>query len=242
METNIKKNINLVGKVGKIITTIIIVFTILAGIAATAGTVVVASLPKESVNIAVTGTAEITSKNEVFEKLRKFVELEQKGDGAQLNLANDGDDVDVVLADDDDILTDAQLTETENGFKIDVTDRTMEFSVNRLIYSMIVTLLSIVLTAVTLFMILSLMKSLEKCETPFCTEVITSMKRFGFSLIPFVVLRSITESAWSNLFASSFDFDFNIDLTVVIGILIVFVLTMIFTYGAELQKQSDETL
>ena len=95
---------------------------------------------------------------------------------------------------------------------------------------------------VTLFMLRSLFKAFEKCETPFCTEVISKIKNFGYSLIPFIVLKSAVDTAWGSILSTGFEGSVNIDFTMVIAILIVFMLAMIFGYGAELQQQSDETL
>ena len=65
------------------------------------------------------------------------------------------------------------------------------------------------------------------------------MKNFGYSLIPLAVLSGTSENTWNIL---DVGVHAGIDLKVVFVILVVFMLVMVFSYGAELQKQSDETL
>ena len=70
--------------------------------------------------------------------------------------------------------------------------------------------------------------SLEKCSSPFEENVLNQMKKFSLSLIPWVLFNFIIYGP--------------LNLTLLIIILIVFLITSIFKYGAELQKESDETL
>lgn len=72
-----------------------------------------------------------------------------------------------------------------------------------------------------------LAKALEKCDTPFSDEVIKKLVNFGKSLIPLGVF---------SVFVSSV----GIGIAAVILMLLLFV--SLFKYGAELQKQADETL
>ena len=96
--------------------------------------------------------------------------------------------------------------------------------------------------AVVLFTIRALMKAIEKSDTPFCDNVIKKMNLFGYSLIPLAFLSGTSENAWDSLLTLGANVNPGIDLKVVFGILVVFMLVMIFSYGAALQKESDETL
>jgi len=242
MENKYKKNINLIGKIGRIVSMILIVLTILASIATLAGTVFVATLPKEDINVTVNGTADISSEGDLFKKFRKVLSLSQEGDKAKLGVAGGADGVNIVLADDDNILEGATLTETEKGYSVDFNSKTVKLSLGKVIYGLVATLIYLICITVTLFMLRSLLMSLEKCDTPFTSDVISKIKNFGFSLIPFVVLRSAVESAWGSMLNTGADINAGLDFTMIIAILVVFMLAMIFSYGAELQKQSDETL
>ncbi|MDE6087635.1 MAG: hypothetical protein K2G25_04550, partial [Oscillospiraceae bacterium] len=65
------------------------------------------------------------------------------------------------------------------------------------------------------------------CETPFEENVLKTMKNFGFALIP------------TGLVCLS---DGGISLTAIVLIIAIIIFTYIFKYGAELQKESDETV
>ncbi|MBR4450213.1 MAG: DUF2975 domain-containing protein [Clostridia bacterium] len=241
MDSKNKKTINTIGKIGRVVSTIMLVLTILAAAAVLACTAGAAFLPKETIDITLDGDINITSAGTLFAKLDKLLDIKQEGDGAQVNLAGTGD-VTVSIAGDDDILEDSNLTKIDNGYKIDINNRKISLNTGRLVYCLAVSLLSCICTVAVLIMVRSLMKSLEVCETPFSDEIIKNMKRFGWSLVPFAFLRGIDKTALSSIASKSVDFSIGIDFTVIAGILVVFMLAVIFTYGAQLQKESDETL
>lgn len=84
--------------------------------------------------------------------------------------------------------------------------------------------------AITLIVVIfagKLAKALEVCQSPFEESVTKAMKHFAFSLIP-AVLTYITQGA--------------INLTMVLIIIAVIIFSYIFSYGAKLQQESDETL
>ena len=66
METSIKRKINIFGKVGKIITTVLIVLLLVAEGFLLTGGVIVALVPKEAVTADVTGTADVRVDANVF--------------------------------------------------------------------------------------------------------------------------------------------------------------------------------
>ncbi len=73
-----------------------------------------------------------------------------------------------------------------------------------------------------------LASALEKCSSPFEESVTKSMKKFAFSLIPIAVIYCIVGQQAS--------------LSMIIIVLAMIAIAYIFGYGAELQKESDETL
>ena len=240
MNQNIKK-INGIGKAGRIIAGILAVCMIIVGVFALAGTVVAAVLPKDSLEITVNADADVKTKGEFLTAIKDaIVKGNEEGTGNVGFDVNDGK-TDVVVAQSD-LFKEAHITDTGDGLNVKLDSQNMSFNLGRLTYAMCVTVVNIICIIITLFMIKHLMKSLEICQTPFNTDVIGNMKKFAYSLIPFVVLRTVSDSAWESLFSKNFDFSIGVDFTVVLGILIVFMLIMIFSYGAELQKQSDETL
>jgi len=243
MESKTKRNINIIGKIGRIVTMILIVVMILASVGTAIATVFAATLPKEAINVTINGTAEIGTDGNLFKEFKEVLSLSQIEDKAELGLVGGADGTtSLIIAGDDDILDGATLSETEKGYKVDFNAKTISISLGRIIYGLIATLVYLICIVVTLFMLRALMKSIEKCDSPFTEDIIKNMRKFGFSLIPFVVLKGIVSSVWSGLFSTGFDIGINLDFAMILVILVVFMLSMIFSYGAELQRQSDETL
>ncbi len=236
METRMDKKINTVAKVGRILATIAAVFMILGCIASAVGIGVTASLPKDAILVDVTGTADVTAKGEMLESITDAIIDSAKGGEGKVMLG----DSNVAIGDVEDSIPEGVTAQkTDKGFTLSVANKRLDISTQAITTALILSLLNAVCLTVVLFMIRALMKSIEKCETPFCDEVIRKMKNFGYSLIPLAVLSGTSENAWNLLDVGVHG---GIDLKVVFVILVVFMLVMIFSYGAALQKESDETL
>lgn len=233
------KKINIIGKIGRIVTTILIVVMILGAVATAAGIGVTASLPEDALGVTVSGTADITAKGKVLESITNAISDAAKGGKGVIKLG----DSNLAIGDvEDSVPEGVTVAPTDKGITMSMENQRMDLNVKSVMIALIFTLLNTICTIVVLFMVRALMKSIEKCETPFCDPVIRNMRRFGFSLIPFAVFSGTSENTWQSLFTVGVETHSGINLTVVFGILIVFMLVMIFSYGAELQKQSDETL
>ncbi len=74
-----------------------------------------------------------------------------------------------------------------------------------------------------------LASALEKCSSPFEENVLKAMKRFAFSIIPVSVFTIMATGSVSLI-------------TIGIIVLAVIIFSYIFSYGAKLQQESDETL
>ena len=244
MNTELRKNINTIGKIGRIIATVLAVLMIIAGVTLSAVTALAATQYNESLDITLNGSADITSKGNMLARFKEIFNLNQDGNSAKLDLAAEIPGVEIRVADSDNILEDAELRETPQGYNLKVKEKTVSVSMQKVISSLALSLFEIICTAVVLFMLRSLMKALEKCETPFGADVIARMKSFGYSLIPFAAFRSASKSAWNSVLDknSGINIGFSLDLTVILGIIVIIMIVMIFAYGAQLQKESDETL
>ena len=89
----------------------------------------------------------------------------------------------------------------------------------------------------------NLAKAFRYCVSPFDANVIDAMRKFAYSLIPWVVLDSVTATAASGLGGSlGNSVNININLGMLFMVLVVFGLCYVFRYGAVLQQESDETL
>ncbi|MDE6797242.1 MAG: hypothetical protein K2J36_04440 [Ruminococcus sp.] len=76
--------------------------------------------------------------------------------------------------------------------------------------------------------VVKLCKALEVCHSPFEADVITAMKKLGYSFIPFGVISILN----NGISAPS----------VIMTVLVVMLFVNIFKYGAELQRESDDTV
>lgn len=73
----------------------------------------------------------------------------------------------------------------------------------------------------------SLAKALEKCESPFEAGVSKAMKNFGISLIPMALMYLCADG---------------VNMTMALLVIAIIIFSYIFSYGAQLQQESDETL
>ena len=92
-------------------------------------------------------------------------------------------------------------------------------------------ILGAVFLALTLIVVIfggKLASALEKCSSPFEENVTKSMKHFAFSLIPIATVYCIIGQQAA--------------LSMIVIVLAMIAIAYIFGYGAELQKESDETL
>ncbi len=87
-----------------------------------------------------------------------------------------------------------------------------------------------------------LFRHFRSCATPFTEEISKGLMNLAFSLIPLTVIHALMESITNSIITGRFNISLNIDLTYVLLVLCVFMLSIIFKYGTELQAQSDETL
>lgn len=103
--------------------------------------------------------------------------------------------------------------------------------------------IAVITCSLILFKFLSaLCKALSVCETPFDEVVSDKLTRFAYALLVYVVVKGVLTGIISSLFAGAVSIDFNIDLSAILLGLGIYGLTVIFKYGAILQRESDETL
>lgn len=217
--TNIKK-INDLGKIGKILCIFLIIATS-AGIAmmTVMGTASL-SLPDDFLKI--DGKWNCTS---VTDYSSSMIERSDTGEDYNNNVNILG------------INIDSHSEYTEDASNSNIVTEVSETKVNGIMSKPIKTaafliavfiLFMLILLDVSLHFAKSLCKALEKCESPFSEEVVRKMRNFAISLIPF----GIFCVGAGGVSATGIAFI----------IIIVLLFSAIFKYGAELQRESDETL
>lgn len=231
--------INKMGKAGYIITVILRVFVVLGLIAAIAAAVAVSVLPKDAIRISVTGKADVDvdlaslrGKDRAVSVLKEqdlSEQMETYGQGGELQLEGVSYAIDQIDAEGSHIIMSG-------------TGEMYDFNLKKTVGPLVAALLYLVMTFITLFFIGALFKALKKCQSPFEEDVIKKMKMLAYSLIPWVVFSSISDTAANGLFNNRINFSLSVNLDMVFIVLLILALAYIFQYGAVLQQESDETL
>lgn len=233
MKENYVGKINKMGKVANVIVNISRVFVTIGIVVVIMALAIFAILPKDLCKINVSGTAAIEVDLSEFDI--KFSESYKD---------------DIVKG-----FTDSMDIEINNieyvGSEVEVDEDTIAMSASADTYTiyiknlwvmMLAALIHLILTLVTLIFAGKLSKAFRDCENPFENNVINNMQKLAYSLIPWGLLGSITESLSQTAFTNNVDIVVGVDLGIVFIILIILCLTYVFKYGAMLQQESDETL
>ena len=231
MKNEAMKKINSMGKVGKVLSTICLVctiiglvFTLLFGIACVAVPDFFSLNTNTSVEILI--DAGKLGKT-IPEDVQREIENQVGSDSVSFDVnGSKYDEVSVTV-------TDTQMDFVTSPISAGV-------SIHKIGLVVLSASLAIIGAIIVLVFARKLCKDFEVCETPFSSEVIDDMKKLAYSLIPWACLSMLASAFSSSLFTN--DFQFNINIGMIVTILIVFGLTSVFKYGAILQQESDETL
>ncbi len=234
MENKFKSKINGIGLVGYIITIILIVATICAMVADGIGIVAASSVASENVEVQINSDIAVTSSSNILSKLDKFVGVDGIDDLSEI-------EEDATVETEDSDISSITLQKDGDAYILNVQQDAVTFTAGKLIAALVVSFIYLASIVVMLYMLKALMKAFRACDTPFSADIIKKMERFAYSLIPYAALSMLSESFW-NYFMVNDSFDFDLNITKVFIVVFVFILCMIFKYGAELQRESDETL
>jgi len=232
------KQINTAGLVGYIVCILLIILTITGMVATAIGVAAGAAVSREQVSVSVSSNIDIntSSADGLFSKLNSFMGI----DGVKnLNDLITEDGMTVSVNDND--IKDVTVSKSENGYLVNLKTNSVNFTAARLIAALVVTFLFLGALTVMFYMLKGLMKALWKCETPFAEDVIKWMSRFAVSMFPAVVLGMLTSGFWSYASGGT-NFSMTINLGSVLAVAVIYLLIIVFKYGAKLQKESDETL
>ena len=228
------QKINGMGKVGGIL---ILIAKILFGIAlalSMIGTIVMICIPRDFIRLqgSTSGTV-IINMDAVGREL-----TDEERDNINNGKTFDGDTFTYELNANQ--LTLDQFSAEGNTIQISSTGTlTDSVSLRDFGYVLVIT---IAMTLVSLFFAGFLCKAFKECQSPFEETVIKKMRGFAYSLIPWVILNSISESMTDSLLNGKLNVQVSLDITMLIIVLIILALVYIFQYGAMLQQESDETL
>ncbi len=236
MKTEAIKKINKMGAVGNILITIAKVICIIGLVLCLAGTIIIGVLPKDFMTLQAQGGGTIKINLEAVGQSISAEEAEQINNGSYQD-----DGYLEIQAGASEYRFNEIYTEGNSIF-LTSNQSTKEISFHNLVYIMVIAAISVAMTIVTLFFAGFLCKAFKNCSSPFEENVIKKMQQFAYSLIPWVILTSISQSMVSSLTSGKLDVNITIDFTMLIVVLVILAFAYIFKYGAVLQQESDETL
>lgn len=225
MNANTLKKVHRFSKVGKIILTVLLVLNILATVAAGVTSAVMAALPRDTVSVSVTSQA-------VYQSSGKFAE-----DLWQVLMG--GRQFETVAATNGYVSADMHMEGEQ--MVIETTSVPMTYTCGDVVRILLFTALASAATAVMLWLLRKLFKVIEGCGSVFCEELVKKMKAFGWSLLPVAVLASVAETVTWRFMATGVT-GIYIQWGLLIAFAVTMCLTVVFHYGVQLQRESDETL
>ena len=228
MENNIQTKVNRIGRIGKIVSIVLIVLLSIGALGLLTGFVVCAVLPKDAVQISVSPDVNVRVNKSLMGS--KWSDVDEALAAADVKVGEEFDGV--------------SIEKTDDGIKVHVNDpdELKSFGVRDALKAIAAGLAGIACAIVTTVMFMKLCDAFRVCISPFDEAVIKRMNIFAWTLIICAVAGCIAAAAATAAVAGLGSLSFNLNLTPIFAALIIFFLCMIFRYGAQLQKEADETL
>lgn len=228
MENNIQSKVNKIGKAGKIVSIILIVALAIGAFALLIGGVVCAALPKDAVEVSTQPNVVVKVNKSLMGK--EWGNIDEALTEAQEKLMSEHSSVTLEKADD--------------GLVVHVTDidQLSSMGIRDALKAIWAGLIAIASGIVTLVMFMKLCDAFRTCRSPFDEAVIQRMTTFAWTLIVCAAVSAFAAGIGSAALAGFGKVSFNLSMNPIFTALIVFFLCMIFRYGAQLQREADETL
>lgn len=230
------KRINTIGKAANVLTIIGRVMSIIAVVACIIAGIILLAIPMDSIKFSGGGNLnfEYSVDKELPVKVFDFDDMSTMI--KEQNIKIGGIEVDITKAD---------LNETYGSFEGSLNMNNIDMTHIMRLMSMGMFFAAIYAAIILVIMIFGqkLAKAFAVCTSPFEENVIKRMKAFAYSLIPLGIISLFTGSGFKmSDFANLTGIHININFSAIILILAVFLFVQIFNYGAQLQRESDETL
>ena len=228
---NIQTKVNRIGKAGRIVSIILIVLLGIGALGLLIGGIACAVLPRDLVEVSLRPVVDVKVGKELMGA--EWANMDKLLNEAQQKVSEEFEGAGVALE------------KTDEGLLVHVDPKGEEEATfglrdaNRAIWAGLVGIASAI---VTLVMFLQLCKAFEACRTPFDEPVIKRMTTFAWTLIVCAVVSCFARASVAAILSGWQRMSFNLNLTSVFTALMVFFLCMVFRYGAQLQKEADETL
>ena len=232
--------INKLGNVGNIIVRVMKILVIIGFVLTLVGAITVMALPNNLMKLDLGAKADITldvsELTGTLDEAGKEALLQGFYDG--LNEDNAGVSMNLNGSEYETISVEA----TDTGLFVESEVETYSVELRDLGIVCVLGMVTLCALFVSLLFAGKLCQAFRDCESPFEEKVVKQLNAFAYSLLPWVILGSFTESITESIFSNNFNLMIGVDLGMVLIIIFIFVLAYIFKYGAVLQQESDETL
>ena len=232
--------VNKLGNVGNIVVRILKIIAVIGFVLMLAGAIAVMALPKNLMKLDLGAKADITldvtelvgTLDEAGKEaiLQGFYDGLDEGDaGVSMNL--NGSEYETV-----------SVETTDTGLFVESEVETYSIELRDLGIVCVLGIITLAALFVSLLFAGKLCQAFRDCESPFEENVVKQLNALAYSLLPWAILGSLTESVTESIFTNNYNIMIGVDLGMVLIIIFIFVLAYIFKYGAVLQQESDETL
>ena len=232
MNANTLKRVHQFGKVGKIVLTVLLVLNILATAAAGLAAAALGGVSRETVSVSVTSQATYQGRGQFMQSMWQTLTgswaAEEQQDQAAVTLFGS-------------LYTSAAMRREGEQIVIETVSAPMTYTCGDVVRILLFTALASAATVVMLCLLRKLFKVIEGCQSVFCEELVKKMKAFGWSLLPVAVLASVAETVTRRFMATGVTGVY-IQWGLLIAFAVTMCLTVVFHYGVQLQRESDETL
>lgn len=237
-KTEAIKKINTVGKVGSVICLIAKILLIIVSVFVLIGTITMFVLPANFVSV--NTNTEVTTVVDITKFASNMSAQDEAQIQASLDAAAKQDQAHLSVND----VPVNKVTYDKDSKTITVVSGPTAANIDcKSVRSMlIVACIGIAFVLVSVFFTSSLCKAFSKCESPFEENIIIKIRNLAISLIPMAIFSSISNGYVAGLASGGKNFNYTINFAFFFAILLILAISYIFKYGAQLQKESDETL
>lgn len=232
--------INKLGNAGNIIVRITKVIAIIGFVLTLAGFILLMALPKDlftwdmgatmNLTVDVSGTGMELDEEGKATMLQGFMDAMEE-DTSSFSMSMNGSEYEAL-----------NVYATDTGMVVEAAVDTYSVELRDSAVACALGTVTLVALYITLIFAGRLCRAFRDCESPFEENVVKQLNALAYSLIPWVILGSLTEAITESIFTNKLNLMIGVDLGMVLIIIFIFVLAYIFKYGAVLQQESDETL
>lgn len=253
MNPKLLSNVNRFGKIGKMIMTLLLVVAIIITLLLATATIYVSTLPKDAVKVTITNHAEFKINKNIFSSVWSMLTdgFSYASNEAPSGIADESDgkilppentEINTELNFFDQSYASERLRSEGNKKIIEAISEPSEYHSSDLMSLLIFATLLAASAAVTLFMLRKLFQVLCTCESPFCTDFVTKLRGFGYTLLPVTLFASIGETLAIRFLSAGEKTGISVQWGLLVAFAVTMCLVTVFRYGVQLQKESDETL